>query len=173
MPQEANHSPHSAYVINDHLVWIPRYPKKVLVGSVEARLKDLLAEIATPYGYERMAVEVTPALACGASVPDHVHLFVSAPPKFSPAEIVRLFKGSPSRRLKKNLKAFVPSDCPGGFAGDSFAGYGSSLSAGNPAQLGVLPASFFCDLQSETGRDTCGSGRPSQYQPYLSCLRSH
>jgi putative transposase len=33
-------------------------------------------------------------------MPDHVHLFVSAPPKFSPAEIVRLFKGITSRRLK-------------------------------------------------------------------------
>ena len=34
-------------------------------------------------------------------MPDHVHLFVSAPPKFSPAEIVRLFKEITSRRLKK------------------------------------------------------------------------
>lgn len=85
MPQEANHSPHSAYVINYHLVWIPRYRKRVLVGSVEARLKELLAEIATQYGFEIMAVEV---------MPDHVHLFVSAPPKFSRAEIVRLLKAS-------------------------------------------------------------------------------
>jgi IS605 OrfB family transposase len=105
MPQETNHNPHSAYGINCHLVWIPRYRKKVLVGSVEARLKELLAEIATQYGFEIMAVEVTPALACGASVPDHVHLFVSAPPKFSPAEIVRLFKGITSRRLKKEFES--------------------------------------------------------------------
>jgi len=57
------------------------------------------------YGFEILAFEVTPALACGASVPDHVHLFVSAPPKFSPAEIVRLFKGITSRRLKKEFKS--------------------------------------------------------------------
>jgi putative transposase len=66
MPHEANHSPHSAYVINYHLVWIPRYRKKVLVGPVEARLKELaeqevpLAEIATEYGFEILAVEVMP-----------------------------------------------------------------------------------------------------------------
>lgn len=96
MPQETNHSPHSAYVINYHLVWIPRYRKKVLVGHVEARLKELLAEIATQYGFEILAVEV---------MPDDVHLFVSAPPKFAPAEIVRLFKGITSRRLKKEFES--------------------------------------------------------------------
>jgi putative transposase len=96
MPNEANHSPHSAYVINYHLVWIPRYRKKVLVGPVEARLKALLAEIATQYGFEILAVEV---------MPDHVHLFVSAPPKFSPAEIVGLFKGITSRRLKNEYES--------------------------------------------------------------------
>ena len=96
MPNEANHSPHSAYGINYHLVWIPRYRKKVLVGPVEARLKELLAEIATQYGLEIWAVEV---------MPEHVHLFVSAPPKFSPAEIVRLFKGITSRRLKEEIES--------------------------------------------------------------------
>jgi len=103
MPQEVNYSPHSAYVINYHLVWIPRYRKKVLVGPVEARLKELAeqevpwAEIAMQYGFEILAVEV---------MPDHVHLFVSAPPKFAPAEIVRLFKGITSRKLKKEFESF-------------------------------------------------------------------
>jgi putative transposase len=96
MPQEVNHSPHSAYVINYHLVWIPRIRKKVLVGPVEARLKELLAEIAIQYGFEILAVEV---------MPDHVHVFVSAAPKFAPAEIVRLFKGITSRRLKKEFES--------------------------------------------------------------------
>jgi putative transposase len=96
MPQEANHNPNSAYVINYHLVSIPRYRKKVLVGPIEARLKEILAEIATQYGFEILAVEV---------MPDHVHLFVSAPPKFSPAEIVRLFKEITSRKLKKEFES--------------------------------------------------------------------
>ena len=87
------------------MVWIPRYRKEVLVRPVEARLKELLAEIAAQYGFEILAVEVTPALAAGASVTDHVHLFVSAPPKFAPAEIVGLFKGITSRRLKKEFES--------------------------------------------------------------------
>jgi len=96
LPREANHTPHSAYTINYHLVWIPRNRKKVLVGPVEARLKELLAEIATQNGLEIIAVEV---------MPDHVHLFVRAPPKFSPAEIVRLFKGITTRRLRKEFES--------------------------------------------------------------------
>jgi len=67
-----------------------------MIGPVETRLKELLAEIATQYGLEILAVEV---------MPEHVHLFVSAPPKFSPAEIVRLFKGNTSRRLKEAFES--------------------------------------------------------------------
>ena len=59
MPQETNHSPHSAYVINYPVVWIPRYRKKVLVGHVEARLKELLAEIARQYRYVGTAGQVS------------------------------------------------------------------------------------------------------------------
>lgn len=84
MGKTAKKTPHAVYVINYHLVWIPRYRKKVLIGRIAERLKELLSEIASQYGFQIMAVEV---------MPDHVHLFVSTPPKYSPAEIVRLFKG--------------------------------------------------------------------------------
>lgn len=67
-----------------------------MVGPIEVRLKELLAQIATQYGFEILAIEV---------MSDHVHLFVSAPPKFAPAEIVRLFKGISSRRLKKEFES--------------------------------------------------------------------
>jgi len=76
-------------------VWKLRYQKKGLVGPVEARLKELLAEIAVQYGFEILAVEV---------MPDPVHLFVSAPPISAPAEIVGLFKGIIIRRLKKEFE---------------------------------------------------------------------
>jgi putative transposase len=96
MPREANHTPHSASTIHYHLVWIPRYRKKVLVGPGEARLKELLAEIATQNGFEILAVEV---------MPEHIHLFVSAPAKLSPAEIVGLFNGITWHRLRKEFES--------------------------------------------------------------------
>jgi putative transposase len=35
--------------------------------------------------------------------PDHIHLFVSAPPRFSPAEMVNLFKGYSSKKLREKF----------------------------------------------------------------------
>jgi putative transposase len=94
MDNQLHRSLHCVYSINYHLVWIPRYRKKVLGGPIADRLKILLAEIASQYGFELLAAEV---------MPEHVHLFVSAPPKFSPAEVVRYFKGISSRRLKQEF----------------------------------------------------------------------
>ena len=96
MDQNAKHNPHCVYVVNYHLVWIPRYRKKVLVEPMATRLKQLFREIATQYGFEIVADE---------GMPDHVHLFVSAPPKFSPAQVVRLFKGITSRRLTQEFES--------------------------------------------------------------------
>ena len=103
MDNPLHRSPHCVYSINYHLVWIPRHRKKVLGGPIADRLKIRLAEIASQYGFEILAVEVTPALVCGASVPDPVHWYVSAPPKFSSAQVVLSFKGISSRQLKQEF----------------------------------------------------------------------
>ncbi len=96
MDKGTHHGAHCVYVINYHLVWIPRYRKPVLVGAIAERLSALLKEIADQYGFEVLAQEV---------MPDHVHVFVTAPPKLAPAEIVRLLKGVTSRRLKQGFAA--------------------------------------------------------------------
>jgi len=59
-------------------------------------LKERLAQIATQSGFEILAVEV---------MPEPVHLWVSAPPKSAPVEIVRWFKGMTARRLKKEFES--------------------------------------------------------------------
>ncbi len=94
MDKGTHQGAHCVYVINYHLVWIPRYRKRVLIGAIAERLSALLKEIADQYGFELLAHEV---------MPDHVHVFVTAPPKLAPAEIVRLLKGITSRRLKQEF----------------------------------------------------------------------
>ncbi len=91
---DAKRTPHCVYQINYHFVWIPRYRKKVLVGAVAKRLQAICATIATELEFEILALEV---------MPDHVHLFVSCPPKWSPAEVVRRFKGRSSRLLMQEF----------------------------------------------------------------------
>lgn len=78
------------YNINYHLVWSTKYRKKILTGEISDYLKDLHIRIAKEKDFILREQEV---------MIDHVHLFVTAHPKYSVAEIVRLFKGISSRRL--------------------------------------------------------------------------
>ncbi|ACB09340.1 IS200/IS605 family transposase [Thermotoga sp. RQ2] len=80
----------SHYNLNYHFVWIPKYRRKILVGSIAEELERILRNTAKQHGIEILALSIQP---------DHVHLFVSAPPRFSPAEIANLLKGVSARKL--------------------------------------------------------------------------
>lgn len=83
--------PGQRYKINYHVVFCPKYRRKILTGMVASRLAELFKEIAGKWGFELIAQEV---------MPDHVHLFVSALPKFNPSKVAQLFKGTTSRVLR-------------------------------------------------------------------------
>lgn len=76
--------------MNYHFVWIPKYRKKILIDMVKEELEKLIFEIAKKHEIEILSLSVQP---------DHVHLFVSAPTRLSPAQIVNLFKGISSKKL--------------------------------------------------------------------------
>ncbi len=85
---------HAHYQIAYHLVWIPKYRRKVLVSEVEAECKRLIAECCEKHRIKILALETDI---------DHVHLLVSAPPRRSPAWIVNLVKGYTSRFLRERF----------------------------------------------------------------------
>lgn len=74
---------HSTYNLNYHIVLVTKYRHKVIIGEVEAFVKQQISEICVQYGWEMLA------LKC---MPDHVHLFVSAPPKVAPLGIASTIK---------------------------------------------------------------------------------
>jgi len=74
-----------------HVVWCPKYRKRLLGGRVALRLNELLDEIAGENDWRIVAREV---------MPDHVHIFVRVRPTDSPAEVARKFKGRTSRVLR-------------------------------------------------------------------------
>ncbi len=82
------------YQIAYHFVWIPKYRRKVIVGEVESSLKGLIHECAEKYGWKILALETDR---------DHVHCFVSAPPKWAPTTIVMHLKGYTSRALREQF----------------------------------------------------------------------
>ena len=81
---------HAVYDLKYHLVWVPKYRKLILQGELALRLRELFAEISERYDWE---------LEEAAVVADHVHLFVSAPPRYAPARIVQIYKSISARLI--------------------------------------------------------------------------
>ena len=71
-------------------VWIPKYRRKVLVGRIAEKCKELTEKVAKKNSIEILSLSIQL---------DQTHLFVSAPPRFSPSVLVNLFKGYTSRHL--------------------------------------------------------------------------
>lgn len=85
------HKNTSVTAINYHFVFIPRRRRKVLVADVEQRLKELIYELAANIEAKVIALEV---------MPDHVHLFLNAPPDIAADQIMFRIKGASSRYLR-------------------------------------------------------------------------
>ncbi|MFN8487267.1 MAG: IS200/IS605 family transposase [Caldilineaceae bacterium] len=93
----------AVYNIGYHLIWCPKYRRKVLVDKVDARLKELLIEKASALGITIETMEV---------MPDHVHLFIKTPPTLAPHFIVQQLKGYTSFKLRQEfpkLKSRLPT----------------------------------------------------------------
>jgi len=74
---------HSAYQINYHIVFCPKFRHNALSEPVQIALKEIFVQIANGYEFEILALEI---------MPDHVHLFVSAKPMIAPTTIVKTLK---------------------------------------------------------------------------------
>ena len=81
---------HAVYDLKYHFVWIPKYRKLVLKGPVAESLKQIFHGIAERYELEIDTLEV---------MPDHVHLFVLVPPKYSPSHVVQVLKSVSAREV--------------------------------------------------------------------------
>ena len=75
---------HTKWDCKYHLVWIPKYRKKVFYGQLRKELGPILRELAMQK--ESEVVE-------GGLKVDHVHMLVSIPPKYSVAQVVGYVKG--------------------------------------------------------------------------------
>jgi putative transposase len=80
----------AVYNINYHIVWCPKYRRGILKDKVESFLKSCLQTICETKKWELLEMEV---------MPDHIHIFISAPPFESPTDIVKVLKGVTARRL--------------------------------------------------------------------------
>ena len=88
------HNITSVVNINYHIIWCPKYRRKVLVGEVETRLKKLLPELAEESGCTIDTMEV---------MPDHIHIFLKGNPTIPIHLIVKNLKGKSSSILRQEF----------------------------------------------------------------------
>lgn len=95
---EYKHNNKSVVMINYHLVFCPKYRRKLLVDEIKSRLSDILDEVAKENEWQIIAKEI---------MPDHVHLFVFADVRTRPEIVVKRFKGRTSRYLRREFPALL------------------------------------------------------------------
>ncbi len=86
----------TVYSAKYHIIWCPKYRRRVLVGAIEGRLKQLVGDVAGELGATVIELEV---------MPDHVHLLVEIPPTVALSRFVGMLKGRSSRVLPAEFTA--------------------------------------------------------------------
>jgi putative transposase len=81
-----------------HVVWCPKYRRKVLEGRIAKRCEQILRHTAKKYRAEVMALEI---------MPDHVHLLVEIDPQLGIHRLVKNLKGVSSHQLRKEFASLV------------------------------------------------------------------
>jgi putative transposase len=91
------------YSCKYHIVWCPKYRRKVLVGDVADRLKELIRQIIIDHGSGLIELEV---------MPDHVHLLLEVDPQYGVHKLVKQIKGATSHALRQEfpkIKSRLPT----------------------------------------------------------------
>ena len=83
------------YSCKYHLVWCPKYRRKVLISAVEKRLKEIIGEQAARQYAEIIEMEI---------MPDHVHLLVEVDPQYGIHRFIKNIKGISSHILRREFK---------------------------------------------------------------------
>ena len=78
---------HSKWNCKYHIVFAPKYRRLVIYGKIKKEIGEILRMLC-----KRKGIEILEAEAC----PDHIHMLVSIPPKYSVAEIMGYLKGKSS-----------------------------------------------------------------------------
>ena len=82
------------YSCKYHVVWCPKYRRKVLVDGVDSRLKELITQICQEIQADIIEMEI---------MPDHLHLLIEVDPQFGIHKAIKLIKGRTSRILRQEF----------------------------------------------------------------------
>jgi len=85
---------HTTWDCKYHIVFIPKYRKKALFGQLRQRLGSVLHDLAAR---KECRIEE------GHMMPDHIHMLISIPPKYSVAQVVGFMKGKSAIWIAQNI----------------------------------------------------------------------
>lgn len=80
------------YCLQYHIVWCTKYRNKVLTGSTDTDLKQILYDLADEQDIKILAME---------TMPDHVHMLIEATPQCRLSDAIKIFKGTSAWHLFK------------------------------------------------------------------------
>ena len=87
MKLDVNSLAHTKWNCKYHIVFAPKYRRKVIYGKIKEDIGRMLRQLC-----EYKCIEILEAEAC----PDHIHMLISVPPKYSIAQIMGYLKGKSS-----------------------------------------------------------------------------
>ena len=82
------------YSCKYHVVWCPKYRRKVLVDGVDSRLEELIIQICQEIQVDIIEMEI---------MPDHLHLLIEVDPQFGIHKAIKRIKGKTSRILRQEF----------------------------------------------------------------------
>ena len=85
---------HCVFYHRYHLVWSTKYRYKVLHGDVRLRVREIIRQVCVENGVD---------IIRGVLSSDHVHMFVSVPPKLAISDLMRKMKGRSSHKVQREF----------------------------------------------------------------------
>ena len=83
---------HARWYCRYHVVWVPKYRKRVMFGKLRRGVGKILRQLCEQHGVE---------LEEGRALSDHFHMCLSIPPKFSVANTIGFLKGKSAIRIHR------------------------------------------------------------------------
>ena len=105
-----------------HIVWIPKYRKRVLSGRIAKRVEELLCECAEVNNWKIEELNICE---------DHIHMLVQLRQNISVSKAVQIFKGGSSKKIREefDLKEFLWGDSfwADGYFAETFGKFDESV----------------------------------------------
>ena len=84
MAKKTNDLSHTKWMCKYHIVFTPKYRRKIIYNQYKADIRDIIKQLCSYKGVEIIE---------GHLMPDHIHMLVSIPPKYSVSSFMGYLKG--------------------------------------------------------------------------------